>query len=121
MILYYGDIFLPALLAKVGTACEEANSPKWHRSDYYSGSWFPNPEAYNPDLKPPGKWLQDAFLGCGMDHQSRFSFEEALATENDTWSNLRHVNGSLDLTGFWDRLVTSGKISLHQDRRLFSL
>ena len=115
MTLCYGDKFLPALQANVGATYEEANSPTWHRPDYYSGSWFPNPDAYNPDLKPPGKWLQDTSFSCTADHQSQFSFEEALATENYTWSNLRPVTGGLTLTGFWDRLVTSGKISLHQE------
>ena len=115
MTLCYGDKFLPALQANVGAAYEEANSPKWHRPDYYSGFWFPNPDAYNPDLKPPGKCLQDTSFSCTADHKAHFSFEEALATENDTWSNLRPATGDLTLTGFWDRLVTSGKISLHQE------
>lgn len=107
--------FLPALQAKVGAAYEEANSPNSQRPEYYRGSWFPNPDAYNPDLKPPGKWLQDASFSCIADHEADFSFSEESATENDTWSNLRPVTGGLALTGFWDRLVTSGKISLQQE------
>ena len=109
--MVYGGIFFPALQANY-EACKEVGSPKGQSPHYYNGMWTPKPEGYDPDLKPPGKWLQEATFSWNADHCAWFSVEEVLATEKTCQVICASSVVSLSLTGFWVPLVTAGKYSM---------